>query len=110
MADHQGGLKEAADLLRAGNAAACIEACDRLLAATPGLTAARHLRGMAAARLGRKQQAIDDLVQVWAAQRENGQAALGLGMLLRECERHEEAIAPLQAASRFPQYESEARY
>ena len=74
------------------------------------MTAALHLRGMAAARLGRKQQAIDDLARVWAVQPQNGQAALGLGTLLRECERYEDAIAPLRAASRLEPFETEARY
>jgi len=110
MTDLRRNLAEAADYLKSGRPDACLEVCDHLLEAFPGLTAARHLRGMAAARLGRKQQAIDDLAQVWTAQRQNGQAALGLGSLLRECERLEDAIAPLQAASKFPQFEAEARY
>jgi len=74
------------------------------------LLPAQHLRGIAFARLGDTRNAIGDLSRVWTGQPTNYQAALGLGSLLRQADRFEEALEPLRAASRQPEHEANARY
>lgn len=103
-------LGRASACLQAGDAAGCLALCNELLISQPGLPAAHHMRGIAAASLGNADLAISDFSHVWSVQPTNLKAALGLGSLLRQADRLEEALAPLEAARLDPELEVAARY
>jgi tetratricopeptide (TPR) repeat protein len=108
--DIQSRLNQASGLLQASDAKGCVELCDEVLLQHPDLPLALHLRGVAAAQLGNRQQAITDLRKVWHTQKNNFHAALVLGGLLRQTGQYTEALAPLRAASSRQEFETDARY
>ena len=110
MTDVHLQLNQAAQQLQAGDPGGCHDLCQMLLNAHPDLLPAKHLRGLASANLGHQENAINDLTHVWSQQASNLQAALALGTLLRQAERFEEALDPLQAAARQSELEVDARY
>jgi tetratricopeptide (TPR) repeat protein len=103
-------LQQAARHLQSGDAQACRQACDEVLQLHPGLPAAHHLRGLAAAQLGDSTAAIADLRKVWPKDSRNTQAALWLGRLHRLTGDYPAALDPLRAAAQDAALEVDARY
>ncbi|MEJ8569729.1 tetratricopeptide repeat-containing sulfotransferase family protein [Elongatibacter sediminis] len=108
--DIQAQLQRASACLQAADGEGCRAICDHLLTSRPDLIPARHLRGLAAIRTGDPQRAVEDLSVVFRAQPGNGHAAFWLGRLLRQADRLDEAVAPLEQAARHPEFEVDARY
>jgi tetratricopeptide (TPR) repeat protein len=105
-----GALQQAARQLQSGDARACRQTCDGLLQLHPGLPAALHLRGLAAAQVSDTTAAIADLAKVWPTDPRNTQAALWLGRLHRLRGDYPAALAPLRAAAQNAALEVDARY
>lgn len=110
MSDPRTALQAADAALRAGRPDACLEHCEKLLTAHPGLPPALFLKGVALLELGRPDDAVVPLQTVRAHQPGDRHPAFYLGRALRLAGRHGEALEPLTTATGEPAYAVAARY
>lgn len=99
---HRKALEQAHSSLRTGRAQDCIEQCDQLLEAEPGLSPARFLRGLAHARLGRWQAAAADFTTTLQSQPNNRLARLHLAGTRRRLGEAQAALALLDSTDHSP--------
>ncbi|MGI9264387.1 MAG: tetratricopeptide repeat-containing sulfotransferase family protein [Gammaproteobacteria bacterium] len=103
-------LQRALHHLESGAPASCVELCDEILAANPGLIQALYLRGCAAFQTGDISQSARDLEIVYDNHPEHRHAAYYLGRSLRALGRFDAALEPLQEAIGESELAARARY
>jgi tetratricopeptide (TPR) repeat protein len=103
-------LQQALHYLQSGPPEKCVQLCNEILAASPGLIQALYLRGCAAYQTGDIARSVSDLEIVHGNHPEHLHAAHYFGRSLRAAGRLEEALAPLQAALGENKLEVHARY